>query len=102
MVKWFASKGLILLNTQGATIDEELKRETDPFLLRALSIVRELGRASTAKYQAMQRWVCPDGRVRGAVCYITAQLPADGRARGCSRTISSEEQLKTKFVFGRF
>lgn len=69
MIKWFATQGLILLNTQGVTIDDTLAKEKDPGLHRALTIVRELGRSSTAKYTAMRRWACADGRVRGGLLY---------------------------------
>lgn len=69
MKKWFATQGLELADTQGATIDFELERATDPIIKEALSIVRELGRSSTGKYQAMARWRCPDGRVRGGLLY---------------------------------
>ncbi len=69
MTKWFATQGLILLNTQGATIDAELQRTPEGTVREALSIVRELGRSSTSKYQAMRRWACPDGRVRGGLLY---------------------------------
>ena len=68
MKKWFGEQGLILFDTKGATIDAELETATG-VVRDALSIVRELGRSSTAKYQAMQRWVCPDGRVRGGLLY---------------------------------
>lgn len=70
MIAWFESKGLKLDNTQGATIDAEIEKGfPDADVMRALSIVRELGRSSTAKYQTMQRWRCPDGRVRGGLLF---------------------------------
>lgn len=67
--QWFATQGLVLPDTQGTTIDAALEAATDPLHKDALGIVRELGRSSTAKYQAMQRWQCPDGRVRGGLLY---------------------------------
>jgi DNA polymerase len=69
MQKWFAAEGLQLPNMQGATIDLALKDAPDGPIKHALTIVRELGRSSTGKYQAMQRWMCPDGRVRGGLLY---------------------------------
>lgn len=68
MKTWLEGQGLPLPNMQGDTLDEALKT-ADGLVKNALSIVRELGRSSTSKYQAMQRWVCPDGRVRGGLLY---------------------------------
>jgi DNA polymerase len=68
MKKWFATQGLYLDNTQGTTIDAALEGATG-IVREALGIVRELGRSSTSKYQAMSRWMCPDGRVRGGLLY---------------------------------
>jgi DNA polymerase len=69
MKAWFESEGLLLDDTKGATIDAELAKASDGPVKRALSILRELGRSSTSKYQAMRRWSCPDGRVRGGLLY---------------------------------
>ena len=79
MTKWFASKELILLNTQGDTLDAAIATIdanldpfdplADPALREGLCIVRELGRSSTAKFQTMRLWACPDGRVRGGLLY---------------------------------
>lgn len=71
MMKWFASQGLELTDTQGATIDATLERGDLPneAVKTGLSILRELGRSSTAKYQTMERWACPDGRVRGGLLF---------------------------------
>ena len=89
---WMESEGLTLYDTKGATIDEILKCDDDedgvgvvpfgdgfsipggvealsPKVRRALEILRTLGRSSTAKYETMQAWACPDGRVRGGLLY---------------------------------
>lgn len=80
MMAWFGENGLPLFDTQRATIEDALKDdELVPTVRKALEIVRELGRSSTAKYQAMRRWACDDGRVRGGLLYHGA---ATGRWSG--------------------
>lgn len=87
MKAWLASEGLYLDDTKGTTIDDILSvddagpvpAESDelpgsvaalsPAARRALEIMRTLGRSSTAKYETMQDWACPDGRVRGGLLY---------------------------------
>lgn len=72
---WFEENGLELFDTKGATVDSVLQDDHTgilPPVLRALEILRALGRSSTAKYQAMKNWVCPDGRVRGGLLYLGA------------------------------
>jgi DNA polymerase bacteriophage-type len=77
MLEWFAEHDLVLFDTQKATIDELLKCDGDstpngvltPTTRRALEIMRELGRSSTAKYKAMKDWMAKDGRVYGGLLY---------------------------------
>ncbi len=70
MLKWFAGEGLDLDNTQKETIALALDRQAlAPTARRGLEIVRELGRSSTAKYEKMALWMCPDDRVRGGMLY---------------------------------
>jgi DNA polymerase len=38
----------------------------------ALGILSQLGKSSTAKYEAMQHWLCPDGRAHGGLLYHAA------------------------------
>jgi DNA polymerase bacteriophage-type len=70
MVSWFETQGVFLENTQAATLDDALR---DPKIVgparRGLQIVRSLGRSSTAKYEAMRNWMCPDQRVHGGLLY---------------------------------
>lgn len=80
---WLASEGLTLDNTQKQTIEEILdvapEDEMPPWVCstgsltppvrRALEILRELGKSSTAKYEKMRAWVCPDERVHGSLLY---------------------------------
>ncbi|MGI6355235.1 MAG: DNA polymerase [Lentisphaeria bacterium] len=51
----------------------------DPRAARVLEIRRSLSRSSLAKYQAMRRAACPDGRLRGLFMYYGA---ATGRWAG--------------------
>lgn len=72
IIEWCASQGFELDNTQKDTIDAYLSFDMPsmtPEVRRVLEILRTLGRSSTAKYTAMQRWVCPDGRVHGGMLY---------------------------------
>lgn len=84
MVVWLETQGLRLDNTRKETIDalledtplfidgEELPGwdvALPPKAKRALELMRALGRSSTAKYDKMQSWMCPDARVRGGLLY---------------------------------
>lgn len=70
MLRWFSSEGLDLPDSQKATLDEAaLDPLLPPKVKRGLELVRALGRSSTAKYQSMANWRCPDGRVRGGLLY---------------------------------
>ena len=70
MLAWFASQGFDLDDSKAETLDEALKRtDLAPHVRRGLEIVRTLGKSSTAKYLAMQNWVCPDSKVRGGLLY---------------------------------
>jgi DNA polymerase len=71
MLKWFASQGLNLADTQKETIDECLDNNAgiSARAVEGLRLVRTLGRSSTAKYRKMADWACPDGRVRGGLLY---------------------------------
>lgn len=84
MKTWLRAQGVNLFDTQGTTIDQllsddekEYSEDDAPWSIvdlpvkvrRALEILRTLGRSSTAKYETMRQWVCPDGRVRGGLLY---------------------------------
>lgn len=73
MKVWFESEGLLLTDTQGATIDAYLSPKClvpiNPKARRALELMRALGRSSTAKYQAMAFWAGTDWRVRGGLLF---------------------------------
>ena len=70
MADWFESQGLYLMNTQRATLQAELAQgNLPPSVQRGLEIVLALGKSSTAKYERMIDWMCPDSRVRGGLLY---------------------------------
>lgn len=68
---WLNMRGVPILDTQGPTIDEWLKRrDLDPKAYRVLELMRALGRSSTAKYIAFQNFMDPrDDRARGMLLY---------------------------------
>lgn len=71
LMRWCQEEhGVWLADTQAETLDLMLQRTEMPApVRRGLEILRMLGRSSTAKYEAMQRWACHDGRVRGGMLY---------------------------------
>ena len=74
MLRWLDANGLSLDDTQADTLDDVLQRDADtptlsPAVRRSLELMRALGRSSTAKYEAMSNWVCPDSRVHGGLLY---------------------------------
>lgn len=74
MKLWLAAQGTQLPDMQGATLDALLAQSSFDVDItdaarRGMQIVRTLGRSSTAKYEAMQKWQCPDGRAHGGLLY---------------------------------
>lgn len=84
LLAWLKDLGVTLYDTQKQTIDDLLTEAASgeemvpwvsesgtlpPAAQRALEILRELGKSSTAKYEAMQAWVCPDERIHGSLLY---------------------------------
>ncbi len=70
---WFdKQEDWVLQDTQAATITAllDMDKGWTPEGKRALEILQELGRSSTAKYETMQNWMSPrDARVRGSLLY---------------------------------
>jgi DNA polymerase len=64
-------------------VDGLLKRENlPPDVRKALEIRRELGKASTAKYDAGRAGTCADGRYRGSLQYSGAERTGRWAGRG--------------------
>lgn len=71
IVEWLHVNGVPITDTQGATVDEWLKRrDLPPKSYRVLELMRALGRSSTAKYEAFRNYADPDDwRIRGTLLY---------------------------------
>lgn len=75
LIVWFGSRGMHLMDTQGATIDKILDSrdplcdERDDKTYRVMEIMRSLNRSSVSKYESMLAMTAPDGRARGLVMY---------------------------------
>ncbi len=74
LLRWLHTQGVFLDNTQATTIDAILAGSGREAFVegparRALEILQALGKSSTAKYQAMQNWICPDDRVHGGLLF---------------------------------
>lgn len=70
---WLADQGVVLPDTQGATLDEWIAKEdfkaAKPHCHRVIVIVREVNRTSTAKYKAVIEMAALDGRIRDLMMY---------------------------------
>lgn len=74
MIGWFNERGLAIEDTQADTIDgllesRDIRTDIHPDVWRGLELVKTLGKSSTAKFEKMQDWVCPDRRVHGGLLY---------------------------------
>lgn len=65
-------QGLELDNLQKGTVAKILKTLPDGAAKRVLEIRTQLAKASTAKFHAMEKMACVDGRVRGGFVYSAA------------------------------
>lgn len=70
---WIKSRTGKAIKSLDKTAAGELIRTTsDPVIRRALELRLRLGKSSVAKYQAIERSACPDGRARGLMQYYGA------------------------------
>ena len=66
LLEWLATKGLILKDLTKDTVAKELARNTWPPLIRnALELKQQLAKTSVTKWNAIDRAVCQDARLRG-------------------------------------
>lgn len=78
MIKWLATQGLTLFDTQKATLDGLLSPDSNDLdamsskARRGVELMRTLGRSSTAKYDTMRLWSAQDWRVRGTLLFLGA------------------------------
>lgn len=68
---WLALRGMVVDSLNSKTVSELLKKAEGP-TREVLEIRQELAKSSIKKYEAMQRAVCRDGRVRGLFQYYGA------------------------------
>ena len=70
---WLETEGLYLDDTQAATVDAYLdpacREPISDKARQALTILRSLGRSSTAKYESMAHWICPNDRAHGCLVF---------------------------------
>ena len=72
--KWLKDKGIETDSLNKAAVKEILKIPgLNPIVKRFLKIKQELGKTSIAKYDAMDRSVCSDGRVHGMLQFYGAE-----------------------------
>lgn len=70
---WIEARTGEAINSLDKAAAGELIRSTnDPVIRRALELRLQLGKSSVAKYQAIERSACPDGRARGLMQYYGA------------------------------
>lgn len=69
---WIASQGFPMESLNKAAVQELLDADPPAHVRRMLELRQEMSRTSVAKYEAMQRSVCKDGRVRGLVQFYGA------------------------------
>lgn len=71
--KWIEGRSGTALKSLDKGAAGELYRSTDdPVIRRALELRAKLGKSSVAKYRAVERSACPDGRARGLTQYYGA------------------------------
>lgn len=67
-----ARTGKAIKSLDKAAAGEIIRTTDDPVIRRALELRLQLGKSSVAKYQAIERSACPDGRARGLMQYYGA------------------------------
>lgn len=70
ILAWCADQGVHMQDTTAETLEWVLKIPDLPApVFQVLSILSELGKSSTAKYEAMSNWICEDDRAHGLLLY---------------------------------
>lgn len=69
---WLETAGMSADSLNKAAVLELKDKAADPTTRRVLELRQQLGKTSVTKYEAMQRAVCADGRVRGLLQYYGA------------------------------
>jgi len=69
---WLATRGMTPETLDKKAVKDLLGKVIDPRTKRVLELRQLLGKSSTAKYAAMQKATCEDGRIRGTLQYYGA------------------------------
>jgi len=70
--KWFGERGMTVDSLNKEAVAELIKTTEDKTALRVLEIRRAMSKTSTAKYVAMEKAICNDGRLRGVLLFYGA------------------------------
>lgn len=70
--QWIREKGYLISSLTKDDVKELLLNLKDPNVIEVLQIRQEIGKTSVSKYEAMDRAVCDDERVRGVLQYYGA------------------------------
>lgn len=93
VIKWCASRGVKIPNTQQKTIDDLVKKGGLPDdVARLFYLRRQVGRVSTKKFVAIRDRVCRDGTVKNNVVYWGA---GPGRFAGRGFQVQNLPRLST-------
>lgn len=71
-IEWMKTRGVIVEDLTKGTVKEVIGGSLPPDVKRILEIRQSLAKASVAKLDAMKRWACKDGRVRGSLLFYGA------------------------------
>lgn len=70
--KWFNDRGIAVNSLNKDAVSELIKTTEDEIAHRVLEIRRAMSKTSTAKYVAMEKAICSDGRLRGILQFYGA------------------------------
>ncbi|SMB88587.1 DNA polymerase [Desulfonispora thiosulfatigenes DSM 11270] len=76
---WLAAQGIEVISLAKDKVKELLATETDPKIIRVLELRQEMSKTSVKKYEAMDKVVCSDGKIKGMLQFYGA---ATGRWAG--------------------
>lgn len=72
LLGWINRQGIEVDNLQKATIEDLLETDLPDDVAEVLRIRQQIGKTSVTKYEAMERAVCDDGRIRGLLQFYGA------------------------------
>lgn len=72
MLSWLGQRGVDADDLTSGTVDQLLAGDLPPAVRKALECRQQMSKASLAKFDALDRATCPDGRLRGAFQFAGA------------------------------